>query len=244
MNIDTSQLGFSRHPVNHSSLRSREIQLWKVRSSNDAKLDAARNLLSRDDQIRASHIRSAHKRRQFLLGRFALKQSLEELNEPLAEPIRVDIGANGKPLLQDQSNPIRFNLSHADTVSVLALAKQRELGIDIEKTVARKDLLEAASMVFSDKEMAGLMTCSQQAQTNMFYRIWCHKEALIKWIGSGFSIEASSLCLAKLMDQSGDFRRGQPTLDESVSVRLPEKLNFLELSLESNHLVVICFDGD
>jgi phosphopantetheinyl transferase len=68
-------------------------------------------------------------------------------------------GEHGKPALADPSSPLRFNLSHSGDLALVAVMKGREVGVDIQKILPRRDVA--------------------------FYKDWARREAIVKCAGTG-----------------------------------------------------------
>jgi 4'-phosphopantetheinyl transferase len=92
---------------------------------------------------------------------------------------------HGKPYLVNKK--LRFNLTHSGDLALLALSKDNELGIDIEKDSERPfDAL--AKRFFSQNESEAVTKLkSIYAKQQLFFRIWSAKEAFIKAVGLGLS---------------------------------------------------------
>lgn len=95
-------------------------------------------------------------------------------------------GAQGKPRLAGDG--VRFNLSHAEDEAVLAVARDRELGIDIERIRPDVECDEIAQRFFSPAETAALMALPSSARPPAFFAGWTRKEAFIKAKGGGLGI--------------------------------------------------------
>jgi len=97
--------------------------------------------------------------------------------------------ANGKPKL-DLANDrhLRFNLSHSGDYVLIAFARHRDIGIDVEVAQHKINIAELADHLFAPRELTtfGLLPLSEQS--NEFIRCWCRKEAFVKALGLGLSI--------------------------------------------------------
>jgi 4'-phosphopantetheinyl transferase len=100
-------------------------------------------------------------------------------------------GAYGKPALADPGLDVRFNLSHADSRALIAVARGREVGIDMEQERLVKPL-DLARLCFSSLERAALQRVSEPERLHAFFRGWTRKESFIKADGRGFSYPLDS----------------------------------------------------
>ena len=101
------------------------------------------------------------------------------------------LGPSKKPYLEDET--LSFNLSHSTGRILLAVARGRDVGVDIEATNRARDLELMAKRVFSADEQAQLTTGATAESRERFFRGWTRKEAALKAIGTGFHRDPASL---------------------------------------------------
>jgi 4'-phosphopantetheinyl transferase len=70
---------------------------------------------------------------------------------------------------------------------VIAVAWQREIGVDVERLRPERDLEGVARYSFSAREQRDLASLTGPAWTAGFYHCWTQKEAFIKLVGAGLS---------------------------------------------------------
>jgi 4'-phosphopantetheinyl transferase len=80
-----------------------------------------------------------------------------------------------------------FNLSHPQGVALYAIARGREVGIDIERRREDFASLAVAERFFSPDEVTMLKSLAPDLRTSAFFNCWTRKEALIKALGEGLS---------------------------------------------------------
>jgi 4'-phosphopantetheinyl transferase len=90
-------------------------------------------ILSADERARRARFRFDMDRRRYLVGRGILRLLVGHcLNVPTAET-EFECGASGKPRVRARvQTPLQFNVSHSGEVVLIALARGRALGIDVE----------------------------------------------------------------------------------------------------------------
>jgi 4'-phosphopantetheinyl transferase len=96
-----------------------------------------------------------------------------------AAPDELRFDERGKPRL-DPPQPLRFNLSHANDVALLAVATEREVGVDVEEVKPRRDV---GRRVFTNAERAAVAEAGDS--THELHRHWVAKEAFTKASGRG-----------------------------------------------------------
>ncbi|MEH7787410.1 4'-phosphopantetheinyl transferase superfamily protein, partial [Bacillus thuringiensis] len=78
-----------------------------------------------------------------------------------------------------------FNLSHTSQMIVCGIAKEKYIGIDVEKT--NRNYLDVMDVVFCEREIKLVLDQIKSTdKKEMFFRIWTRKEAVLKAKGTGF----------------------------------------------------------
>ncbi|MDQ6812000.1 MAG: 4-phosphopantetheinyl transferase, partial [Actinomycetota bacterium] len=72
----------------------------------------------------------------------ALRDVLAAYLETSPEAIRIVDGAHGKPELAGRE--LHFNLSHSGDVGLVAVSRERPVGVDVERIDGRRDVLALA----------------------------------------------------------------------------------------------------
>lgn len=157
------------------------------------------HILSARETDRAGLLKSDKAKDRYIAGRGVLREILGGYLGTKPEDVRIVTGEHGKPFLADCLQDLRFNLSHAGDLLVLAVADGIEVGVDIEKVEADKPLHDMARFAFSrqeQEELLGLQESQQYAAA--FYRCWARKEACLKACGRGFSLSGRSFDVSPL----------------------------------------------
>ena len=100
----------------------------------------------------------------------------------------------GKPfaLVAGTPAPVSFNVSHGGQHGLIALAPAgRRIGVDVEERDARRDLDGIMRIVYTPDEQAELCVANGEQKVRLFFNLWTMKEALIKALGTGFSLNPS-----------------------------------------------------
>lgn len=161
--------------------------------------------LDEPEQARWRRFLHPRARRDFALCRAALRvmlcQRLGCRNDELA------FGAlrYGKPyaLVGGMRAPVSFNVSHGGRHGLIALASAGRLGVDVEERNARRDLDGISQMVFTPTEQAELALACGEQKIRLFFSLWTMKEALIKALGTGFSLNPSCFDIPPALRRGG-----------------------------------------
>jgi 4'-phosphopantetheinyl transferase len=103
-------------------------------------------------------------------------------------PGRVGIqhGVRGKPMLANAR--LRFNVSHADGLLLLAVARRFEVGVDLERLRPLPRALAIADRYFAEREIQALRALPRDRVDEGFFSCWTRKEAYIKAHGKGLAV--------------------------------------------------------
>ena len=146
--------------------------------------------LSVEERARHGRFVFARDRRDFAVAHALLRRSLSAHGDRAPHEWRFTAGAHGKPALSlDDATrtPLMFNLTHTDGLVACAVARDAELGIDVEAIDRHADILSLANRYFSPTEAAGIAQCAEDARQTRFIEIWTLKEAYVKALGEGLS---------------------------------------------------------
>jgi 4'-phosphopantetheinyl transferase len=166
-------------------LGSNDLAIWHGKvSAEDAHYPAYWRVLDAGEQAHAGKLNNPllHKRYVEIHGR--LRNLLAQtLNEP-PEQIRIKKAEHGKPYLADYPE-LAFNLSHTADRAMIAVARQCQLGVDIEICKPRHNLSGLVEKCFAKEEAAYWEQLSEPQKIQAFYRFWTQKEAFVKATGRG-----------------------------------------------------------
>ena len=168
-------------------------------------------LLDEAEQARRRRLLAARARREFALCRAALRVVLAEHLDCNNSQLSFGYLEHGKPfaMVDGLRAATAFNVSHSGRHGLIAIAEHEPIGVDVEERRPRKDLEGIGSLVFSAAERQLLAAADDRSKRQVFYRLWSLKEALIKAIGTGFSLAPTGIELPAEMlrgARSGEYR--------------------------------------
>ena len=140
--------------------------------------------------------------RASLVGRLMMRKFINEYCHVPYNKINITRDANNRPLFENETNVINFNVSHQGKFTVLAgESRDVKLGIDIMKLeyTGGKELTDFFRIMnrnFSSSEwteIKGVSGRTETEQTAMFCRHWALKESYVKAIGIGIVIDLKTL---------------------------------------------------
>jgi 4'-phosphopantetheinyl transferase len=179
------------------------VRVWYT----DVQAEAGRlpeELLSAEERGRAGKYRFEEDRRRFIVARCMLRLVLSSCAGRDPRAIVFEPGPNGKPRLKDEPPAgLQFNVSHSGDIVVVAVARGRDVGVDVEIMRCPVPGMDAVRHYLSAREQAVIDALAGPAQARAFYRLWSRKEALLKATGEGLGGLDRSLDLSS----GSDFRR-------------------------------------
>jgi len=128
---------------------------------------------------------------RFVKTRGALRSILAACTGAPARSVDLIESEGRKPQLRRNPHGLHFNVSHSADYALIGLG-WRPLGIDIECVRTDIDWRPIAAMSFHPRERAAFDGPLMIAPTETFFQIWTHKEAYLKAIGRGVTIDLSS----------------------------------------------------
>jgi len=168
-----------------------EIHVWRVcLAQTESCLQSLQQTLSTDERTKADRFRFPKDRSQFIVSRGALRAILSRYLNISSHLLRFDYNPYGKPslIVTQGGNTLRFNLSHSRGMALIAITKNRDIGVDIEGINPNFSCLEIAEKFFSPLENSVLRSLPEHLQAPAFFTCWTRKEAYIKGVGKGLSI--------------------------------------------------------
>ena len=150
--------------------------------------------LDEDELDRWHRYRHPRPRRQFALCRAVLRNLLCERLRCANEDLRFISLEHGKPgaVVGDEQVRASFNVSHGGNHGLVAVAPCGRLGVDVEERTLRHDPDGHIRKVFAPREQEALAAARGVCKARMFLRLWTLKEAVIKALGTGFSLDTST----------------------------------------------------
>lgn len=169
-----------------------DVDLWHaslpLRHETQKALHA---VLSTDEQARAARFIAPSARRQFVAGRGILRHLLARYTGQPAQALRLSTGPHGKPALAGPS-ALTFSLSHTEGLLLLAVARNLDVGVDVERVRPIEGVHRVAARCFTAQECAEL-----EAGPEGFLRLWTSRESALKACGLGISQGWDSLRIVR-----------------------------------------------
>ena len=159
--------------------------------------------LDEEEQARWQRYQHDGPRRRFALCRAALRAVLCRQLDCRNEQLEFGASEHGKPyaVVQGVAAPVSFNVSHSGAHGLITFAAAGRLGVDVEERRAPRDLDGLISSVLGPDEQAELALARGGRKLRLFFNFWTIKEALIKALGLGLSLDMSQFEIPSAMRQ-------------------------------------------
>lgn len=166
-----------------------DVHVWRVTLSQPPAVVARlAEYLADDERERAARFHFERHRTAFRVARGALRVLAARHVGCAPEALVFGYRERGKPYLRAPvGDDLRFNVSHSGDVGLVAFARGREVGVDVEQRRTLSDLLSLARTSFSPGEFAALCRLAPDAHPDAFFACWSRKEAVIKATGEGIA---------------------------------------------------------
>src|SRR3990167_239339 len=179
----------------HTPTLSRgEVHIWRI-FLDQPLVEAKNEWLSPEEQARADRFIQAEHRRRFIVAHVGLRVILSRYLQELPQHVRLEQGSHGKPYvtIASQASFLQFNLSHTHELSLCAVAWDQSVGVDVEWIHLLPHEEVIAERFFSREETEALCALPSTERLRGFYRYWTCKEAYIKALGLGLSLNFNRL---------------------------------------------------
>ncbi len=174
-----------------------ELHIWHISliQSQDT-IETLASHLDENEWAKADKFRFETERLNYVISHGARREILAKYLECLPNVIKFKENYYGKPFLRENKKRIYFNLSHSHEIALLAVAKKRRIGVDIEAIRKNFDEINIAEQFFSTSEIETLQSLPRNLRTKAFFDCWTRKEAFIKAVGQGLSYPLKEFSVA------------------------------------------------
>ncbi len=217
-----------------------EVQLWRVDlDAIGGEEDRWQKLLSGDERTRAARFHFGRDRQRFAAGRAWLRIILASYLAADPTALSFAYSAKEKPSLDPPhaQDSLMFNVSHSGGIALMAFARGREIGIDVEQVRNDFDLEAIARRFFSAHEQSQLFALVPEARIEAFFRCWTRKEAYIKATGDGLSLPLSQFDVGLAAGENNALLATRPDASEA------ERWVLREVPAGAGFVAALCVRG-
>jgi 4'-phosphopantetheinyl transferase len=170
-----------------------EVHIWSARQESTLPPDVEATL-SRQERARAERFHFPRHRLAYVFAHAVLRDVLSRYLRCSSDAIRFRENAFGKPFLDnpDGGRTLEFNIAHASGLVLVAICRGRRIGIDVEEIRPMDDMLTISERYFTSQECDFIFRQQRSDRERAFWSCWTRKEAYVKAVGKGLSIQLNS----------------------------------------------------
>jgi len=221
-------------------LGSNEVHVWRASLDEPPpQIDSFLHTLAADEQSRAERFYFQRDRERFITAHGVLRAILGFYLNRAPKCLSFCYSSHGKPALAWESggDAIRFNMSHSHGVALYAVARGREVGIDLEFIRRDLEVEQIAERFVSRRETATLRALPTDLRKYAFFLCWTRKEAYIKATGEGLSLPLDQFDVSLIPGEPAALLSTQSGLDEAL------RWSLQELTLASGYVAALAVEG-
>ena len=202
-----------------------DIQVWGiVLEVADSELSRAASILSHDERERAERLISEEHRRQSMAAHAILRLILSRYCGASPEQLAIRRTSDGKPILSDYPS-LRFNLTHSHGRALIAVARDQEVGVDLEQVRREVDVVRLAERFLSERDLAFIKHGDPAHRHERFLKAWVAREAVFKADGRGITFPLHR----DYLELTGDGIKDCLVLGDTASGERRRPVQFLSL---------------
>lgn len=152
--------------------------------------------LSPDELRAAAAMKSAALRDDYVSSHVALRLLLSLHTGRGPNELHLARTRLGKPFLPEASAP-RFNMSNSGPDSLVAVSCGPEVGVDLERRAQQTDVQSILRAACSSQELNASLAMDPTIREELALRTWTCKEAILKALGLGLTVDPRSFSLPK-----------------------------------------------
>jgi 4'-phosphopantetheinyl transferase len=220
-------------------LQPGEVHIWRGSLAQPCvKTKELLPLLSEEEKDRAGRFRFSEDAERYIRAHGMMRDTFFRYRGLGAPPLRFCAGPHGKPCLSPASSgpALRFNLSHSDSLALIAITLDCDIGVDVEPHSRSADWEALASRYFSTQELEYLFNLPVGKRELAFLRLWTQKEAYVKGRGDGLSRSLHSFSF--LTTEDGTLR-----VEDSIDLGATANWWFLSLTPDEQHVGTLAMEG-
>ena len=187
LEVDTTVERATSASIPHE-LGEREVHLWRGTVDIPAeRTGRLAPLLSAAERRRAERLPTADDRAAYIGRRAWMRLLLSRYLGRDPSAIALETGEHGKPRLVGDARWLRFNLSDSGPVVAAVVARDREVGVDVERVRVDVDIDSVSRRSLTAAQRRELATVPPESRRAAFFATWTRNEAYLKGVGTGLA---------------------------------------------------------
>jgi len=186
-------------PQEKNTITENEVHLWVAHLTvSPPRIKQYYPLLSAEEKERSERFVHFIQRKRFIASHGFMRTALASYLNMSAATLKFKREKKGKPVLVTDNNDacLHFNLSHSNNLALLAITKNKAVGVDVEFMQRKNEWQKIARRFFTPEEQTSLFSLAENKQQQAFFAIWTRKEAHMKVVGEGLHLAPSKFSVS------------------------------------------------
>jgi 4'-phosphopantetheinyl transferase len=168
---------------------------WARTETLTTTIDDVRDMLAPDEIVRHDSYHFARDRNSYLATRILCRSTLSRWAAVEPAALIFESDRHGRPEIvgPPEAASIDFNLSNTAGMVVIAVARSRAIGVDVEALERLESSLSVAERMFAREEWDDIRLCPEATRSERFAAYWTLKEAYGKARGLGLGVPLDSV---------------------------------------------------
>lgn len=222
------------------TLDRQQVHLWRVDlAATISGAEQWSSILSSDERTRAARFHFPKDRLRFIAARAVLRRILGAYLDIDPRAVIFTYSPEEKPgLAEDQAKSgVSFNISHSGKIALLAFARSRDVGVDVEQHRPEIETTAIARRFFSSAEQLQLADLPADKHREAFFLCWSRKEAYIKATGKGMSLPLRDFDVSLAPNDQNALVATRPNPNER------DRWSLRDIPVESGYAAALCVTG-
>ncbi len=162
------------------------IVVWHDLDVAAEEADALKEFLNPAEEQRVTRIIPVRDRRRAAVRLVRRRQAIADVLDLHPRDVVIGTGIDGRPRVISPGNTqLEFSASQCDDLSLLAITRDRRIGVDVESHIGLSDYARLLAWITTPDEAqeVGHLRGAEQRATAL--RLWTRKEAYLKATGQG-----------------------------------------------------------
>jgi phosphopantetheinyl transferase len=170
------------------------VDVWTAHPAALLRAHSCLKLLTDEDWSSFRKIRDSAMRQSATAARILLRLALSKAIDRKIEPFdwRFEVSEHGKAIVARHFPRVNFSVAHVDELSVVAVSRSLEIGIDVESVDQNASEALMAGYCHHE-EWNAVRDLPQLQKAREFLRYWTLKESYTKLIGLGHSVDFDTI---------------------------------------------------
>ena len=174
----------------------------EIKELKECHFEILRRSLNNTELEKANKYKKELDQKLYVAGHGVLNLIIKDIT---GQAQQLNYTEHGKPYLENSE--IEFSITHSGEIALIALTKKIPIGIDIEHVLTIQNKDELLVPFFHEQEKLEIIGINPLESELAFYSCWTRKEAVLKAMGDGLSIDTKSFYVGSFVVRNSNHLR-------------------------------------